>query len=120
MTLYQIFRGAALVFRIVQDARHHVVADELPGRPAGARRNLECDPAGAVRTQAPDRRDRAAARLRIFAARKSTDVHAGESLSGLGSVGWYTGWHYRAGRADRCRSVDRARDARRPRLSRPD
>src|ERR1700719_3299314 len=101
MTLYQILRGGWLVFRAVENARRHGLADESshwarPGWRAAAGDAVCCG-----RPQDHDRVDRAARRLCIFAARKSPTVSAGEPVSALGCDARRAGRHCRAGRTDR-------------------
>lgn len=66
MTLYQKFREASLVFRIVQDVRHDAVADEFPDRPRCRRRVVVCNAVFARRMQAHDCRDFIARAMRLF------------------------------------------------------
>ena len=109
MTLYQTFRGASLVFRALQNARHHAVADQFPDRrrPRSARSCWRRD--CRARPQAPGRLGRAARDLRIFAARKSGCSIRWKRGFRPGMRARRAGRHRRAGRTDRPGSFGRAR-----------
>src|SRR4030081_1914739 len=84
-----------IVFRALQNPRHHAVADEFPDRTGSPRHSLAGYPICLPWSQAFDCVRCVACNMRIFAARKSPALSAGITISAMECRARHAGRHYR-------------------------